>query len=124
MSDYNIRFLNEDEYSRIDLVAIFAGNGATVPDSAISKIVVAENKEGLIKGLYVLQPIYHAEPIWIHPDYRGSFLSSKLMKAMLEPLETMKGLVIYTFSSSSKISSLAKRFGFKETNYSVLKKEF
>lgn len=121
--DVTIRILNADEFSREDLVDIFVNNKSLVPNSFNAHIQIAE-KDGKIVGLAVLQPQYHAEPIWISEEYRNTSLHKKLIEAILEPFKNIRGLRIWIFSPNSKIAKLAMRFGFKHKDYEVFVKEF
>lgn len=122
--NYKLRILTNEEYEREDLKKIFADNNSKVPQPEVSNIAVAENEEGRIIGFYVLQPIYHAEPIWIDPEVNLPNLHKELMDVVIEPLRFIKGLVVYVFAPNKKIANLAKRFGFKELDYKVLEQRF
>lgn len=39
-----------------------------ITDAAL--VIVVED-EGVILGCHILQPVLHAEGLWIHPDHRG-----------------------------------------------------
>lgn len=123
LDNINYRILNADEFNREDLVEIFVENKAYIPNPLVSNIQVAE-KDGKIIGLAVLQPQYHAEPIWVHPEYRDTILHKSLIESLLNPLKNLKNLRVFIFAPNSKIISLATRFGFKEKAYTVMERIF
>ena len=61
------RILPPEEYSRL------AGTeAATVwPQLTAAARVVVVEQDGQILGCHILQPVLHAECLWIHPDHRG-----------------------------------------------------
>lgn len=123
LDNINYRILSADEFDREDLVAIFESNQAFIPNPLVSNIQVAE-KDGKIIGLAVLQPQYHAEPIWVHPEYRDTNLHKSLIESLLNPLKSLKNLRIFIFAPNSKIVTLAERFGFKERAYTIMERIF
>lgn len=124
LNDIKIRILNADEFNRSDLVEIFRKNESLVPNPLITNIQIAEDENGKIIGLVVLQPQYHAEPIYVADEYKHTKLHVKLIEAMLNPFKEVKGLRIWIFSPNSKIARLALRFGFAFKDYEVFVKEF
>lgn len=122
--NYKLRILTNEEFDREDLKTIFEQNGGRVPSAEHSSIAVAEDENGKLLGFYVLQPVYHAEPIWINPEVNIPSLHKELMDVIIEPLRHIKGLVIYAFAPNKKIANLAKRFGFVELDWKVLEQKF
>ena len=123
LDDVKIRMLNMNEFSRKDLVEIFEKYESFVPNPLNALIQIAENNEGKIVALAVLQPQYHAEPIYVDPEYSHTMLHKRIIETLLKPFEGIKGLRIWVFSPNNKIANLAMRFGFKLKNYEVFVKE-
>lgn len=123
LDNINYRILNADEFDREDLINIFESERAYVPNPLVSHIQIAE-KDGKIIGLAVLQPQYHAEPIWVHPEYRDTILHKSLIESLLNPLKNLKNLRVFIFAPNSKIVALAERFGFRERSYTVMERTF
>lgn len=123
MEGINYRILEADEFGNQTLHEVFAEFGANIPDPLISNIQIAE-KDGKIIGIAVLQPQYHAEPIWVHKDYRDTMLHKELIETLLNPLRNIRGLRIFIFAPNSKIVKLAARFGFKQKEYTVMERTF
>lgn len=123
---YNIkiRMLNADEFNREDLVNIFVENESSVPNPLNSTIQVAEDKDGKIVGFAVLQPQYHAEPIYVDKHYRNTQLHSLLIHRLLSPFNEISGLRVFVFAPNGKIARLCEKFGFKKKEYEVFIKEF
>jgi hypothetical protein len=122
--NYNIRPLGLQEWQREDINHVFRENRTTMPDPNSSNISIAENEKGELVGFGVLQPIYHAEPIWVREDYRDTSAHKDIVNAMLEPLKLITGLRIYVFAPDSKIAYLATKNGFKELPYMVFERIF
>lgn len=119
----NYRALNAEEFARKDLQEIFLKYRAFIPNPLVSHIQIAE-KDGKIVALGVLQPQYHAEPIFVAEEYRDTQLHKHIIESLLKPLESIKGLRVFIFSPNNHIAKLASRFGFKFKNYEVFEKEF
>lgn len=118
-----IRLLNNDEFTRIDLLKIFEEEGFTEPDPHLCKVIVAEDKEKNIVGLYLTRPVFHAEPMWVREDYRSSLLCVRLGKALLKLYEHFKGLELFAFAHRKEITKALSKGGFEELPYTVLRKE-
>jgi GNAT superfamily N-acetyltransferase len=59
-------------------------------DPDMCKVVVAEagaGDEALILGFQVVQFVTHAEPMWVHPDLRGSGVAEGLVEATAHYIE-------------------------------------
>lgn len=123
LDEVKIRILNADEFHREDLLEIFAAYESNIPNPQIATIQVAE-KDGKIVGFGVLQPRYHAEPIYVKEEFRHTDLHKRIIESLLKPFESIKGLSIYVFSPNSRIFKLALRFGFKPTGWEVLVRKF
>lgn len=119
LDNVKIRILNADEFSREDLVSVFRKNKSNVPNPSIANIVIAENENNKIVGFAVLQPQYHAEPIYVDREYRDTNLHKELIDELLGNIPTIAGLQIFVFAPNDKIVELAKRFGFQELDYKV-----
>lgn len=122
--NYNLRILNADEFSRSDLLEIFAINESLVPNPLSAHIQIAENEEGKIIAIAVLQPQYHLEPIYVDPEYRDTNVCKDIIETTINLVKNIKGLRIFAFSPDSRIAKLAIRFGFKFKNYEVFVREF
>lgn len=122
--NYKVRILNASEFDREDLIKIFSDNKSLVPYPLNAHIQIAENDDGKIVALAVLQPQYHLEPIWVDPEYRSTPVHKEVVKGVLNIIQSIKGLKIFAFSPDDKIARLCVRFGFKYKSYEVFMKEF
>ena|SRR5215831_9603367 len=118
-----IRFLSPEEFTRNDIVKVFADNSNVVPNPLVSKILIAEDENnGELLGFLVLQPAYHIEPIYIAPDKRNSLLYDRMIKGMFTFLHDVNLPEVFASADNDRIANLAKHYGFRETGI-VLKRE-
>ena len=69
------------EMDRID--QIFAARGWMQLAKATTRIRIAEDEEGKIAGLFVLQLMPHLEPLFVAPAARGQGIAETLIDDML-----------------------------------------
>ena len=63
----------------------------TLPENA--HVFVAEDR-GMVVGTWSLIPIYHAEGIWVHPDYRRKFAVAKSLIRGMRMLANALGVKV------------------------------
>lgn len=123
INSLNFRLLHEIEFLRADVIDIFTKGGVSVPNPKLAKIQIAEDVDKKIVGLYVMQPAFHAEPMWIHEEYRDTLLCIRLGKELLKVYAGIKGLIIYAFAPEDNAGGFLRRLGFDKLNYIVYQKE-
>lgn len=80
-------------------------------DPAMSEVLVVEDG-AKVAGAWVLIKTVHAECIWVHPDYRGTFgVAKRLMRGMREIASRWGVTRVITGSVSPKVTDLILRFG-------------
>lgn len=89
MSDVRYRWLDgptatEEEWDKIDL--LLAARGWMSLSRATTRIRVAEDEQGDLKGFFVLQHTPQAGPMYIVPSVRGTGLADELANQMLNYL--------------------------------------
>lgn len=115
-TEFTVRMLPEEEFFRLEI--IFAASGGVMPDSRGSRIAVAEDADGNIVGMFVLQVVAHGEPIWVSDDYRKTGVGAALVEKINE-----QGVGYYSFSESERVSEMCRANGMQELPYRVFFKK-
>lgn len=108
------RELQPEEYHKLDGHEDLTATGVPSPD--VSRIMVAERHDGTIVGYIMAVTVVHMEPIWVHPDYRGTMVPVRLWRKLVDALLTP---VMYCFSDTSTIAGYLTRLGLRELPYKV-----
>lgn len=121
------RLIGIGEWER--LRPVFAQYGSQLPDPSVSLIAAAE-LDGEIVGFLTLQPILHAEPLYIAPGHTGEVYVPRLLhlledslRQVLTTLKTTEPVVIHVFSDKPETGRLAKAHGFEHAPYHVWRKQ-
>jgi hypothetical protein len=93
MDDVRYRWVNgvdatAEEWDRID--QILCVRGWMSLNRKTSLILIAEDSEGILVGLFVLQWIPHTEPLWVLPSRRGGEIANELADRMQQFLTNEK----------------------------------
>jgi len=108
-------FLDPEDYHR--LTPIFEENEGALPLPSISQIAVVEREDtNEIVGFYVFQLIPHAEPMWIHPDFRSSGVWVQLA-SMIEPLTNRRDT--YIIATTPQTIAMCDRLGLAKIEHPV-----
>lgn len=77
-----------------------------------ARVVVVE-QDGVIVGCHLLQPVLHAECLWIHPDYRGrSSVARRLWAAVKQTVREQFGVEWFaTAAVSDEVRTLLAHVG-------------
>lgn len=116
------RMLRPDEWPKVEPIFIEHGGPQSLPCPEASAILVAEEQGGIV-GFLVIQPVVHAEPVWVREDHRGNGIARKLFS---EVDDFMKGIGIkayYTFSTETIVERLAQGNGMSLLPWKVWMKE-
>lgn len=101
-STYNVRILLPSEWNRLDKSNL----NYELLDERFTNIMVIERDKEIIAH-WALTPIYHAEGIWIRPDYRGNpTIVRKLLRGMKIMAETVDAPFVITNTSDEKVKEL------------------
>jgi N-acetylglutamate synthase-like GNAT family acetyltransferase len=91
-----------------------------LPDSAA--VIVVEDA-GVIVGCWSLLPVYHAEGIWIRPDYRRQGgVALRLLRGLRTVAKRYGARAVCTASMDTTVSTLIERIGGQKmpgTHYTV-----
>lgn len=93
-------FLEPEDYDA--LVPIFKFYGGEVPDPKLSRVAYA-SEGGEIIGFYCLQLVAHAEPLWVHPRFRGSPVAARLIQMINEQRKDKRAYVICDTEESQRM---------------------
>jgi len=115
-----IRLIRSEEWQ--DLAPIFAQEGGRLPLPANAEVAVAYDDNGLA-GFWMLQHCWHAGPLWIRPDHRGTGLWRKLHALIDGLFGRRRGSGYYSFSGSQKMEAVFQKLGYQNLGYTVWSKE-
>lgn len=109
------RELQPEEYAKLEGHPALKGVGVPSPD--VARVVIAEDHNGEIVGFQMLVTVVHLEPIWVHPDYRGSMVPVRLWKTATRLLDALRIKMAYCFSDRPEIANYLSRLGLRELPY-------
>lgn len=105
MSIFNYRFLQPDEYTKVD--PIFTHFEWHRPGPGSAAIAVAEDPEGSIKGLLTLQMVPHAEPLYCGDPKINLFQLREMVEDMVRDSASTIGpgyVIIATNEDSERLA--------------------
>jgi hypothetical protein len=110
------RKLEKNEWDR--LKPIFEVEEWPMPSRDLATAVVAEDAEGQICGLLILELKLHAEPLWIRPESKGSVTFRGLASVMAEQVigiadKLPENAAVYFLTSQENVGKLAEPLGFQ-----------
>lgn len=107
-----VRQLPPDEWERLRALP-FATNGLP-PNPELTAILVAENAEGAIVGVWAAMTAVHLDGLWVAPEYRRtSRVAMKLLRGMKDMLLRLGVVQSFTIASSTEVLVLALKAGFQ-----------
>jgi hypothetical protein len=115
------RFLNPDEFER--LRPIFDENEGDLPNPMLTAIYAAFNDADEIVGFHCLQLVPHAEPMWIHPDYRAKVNWREFQNGIESLFEKAEGGSYYIFPSNERVAKMCKRGGMVEVEMKAYRRD-
>jgi hypothetical protein len=92
------------------LKPLFDRLGWPAPDPDMAKVIVAQaglGKDGVILGFSVVQFVTHAEPMWVHPNVRGTGVAEGLVEKTRHYIEDDCHIKRYVVAA--KVGSFAAR---------------
>lgn len=104
------------------LTPIFHREFQTDPPSPTSSMVIVakECDTGRVVGLLAVQPIVHAEPLWVAEEYRGRHITEAMIKKAKSILKETREVMVYT--TSERVGKLLTRLGLEHmTDWRVFK---
>lgn len=112
----NYRLLAREEWPRLaELV-----EERFLPSPEVATVAVAENEDGVIEGMLMLQLQLHMEPLVIlNPAVSFMRLHAVLDGALAE----RKGVCYFAFTADDKVARMAELVGMEPTPYRVWKRE-
>src|SRR4249920_2549593 len=116
------RIIETTEWAR--LKPIFEAHGTPMPSAMLSTAAIAENDDGEIIGMLTLQPLIHAEPLWVDPRYRGMMVVRGMFRQAEKLLARFPGSRISAFTENGTAAALAQMAGFEKQPYTVFRKDF
>jgi hypothetical protein len=114
----NYRILAPEEWLR--LLPLFEGHAEALPLPEFATAAIAEDDDGEIQGMLMLQLQFHMEPLVIR-NPRVSF--ERLHRTLHDALAERKGLVYYAFIPDSKIRRMVEHLGMTAEPWEVWKGE-
>src|SRR5262245_30715389 len=105
-----IRELPPDEWDRLRAMP-FGSQG--LPDPQLAKVLVAEDEDGEIVGIWAAMTVVMLDGLWIKPTHRRvTWLAMKLLRAMRTLLVGLGVRQSFTIASTSDVLVLALKAGF------------
>ena len=112
------RLLSAEEWTKLSKIC--EGHEHQVPSPITAYAAVAEDDDGVVRGVWFMQLAMHMEPIVLESPYvRYDKLADVLQSAISES----KGLVYYCFSELEVVANMLTKLGFSKLPYEVWKKE-
>lgn len=115
------RELRADEWER--LRPIYEENGDTLPSPESNAAFIAE-ADGKIIGLFGLNLVAHAGPVWVDAEWRGKRIADEMAQQLMKAAEAAGAKGFLMFPSNPQSESLAKRMGLVPVAVKVYKREF
>ena len=85
-------------------------------------VVVAEDSEGVIKGMWSACYVVHIDPCWLSPDVRdGGRTGLQMLKELLAIIASKGHAEFYGFTSRPETEDYARRLGLQEMPLKVWK---
>jgi hypothetical protein len=116
------RLIEPTEWEK--LKPIFDAHNGRLPNAALSTAAIAENEAGERVGMVALQPMIHAQPLWIHPEYRAKVTVRGLFRKLEELVSRWPGSRVYVFTENGQSEALAELGGMKKEAYTVFRRDF
>ena len=113
-----IRLLEPHEYHRLVEAGLPQDR---LPAPEASRIIIAE-EDGIVKGYFVSQLVFSAEPVWVSPDVRNSTVPARMFMKLEETMKSIGVQNYITHSSSPEIDDYLKRLGFQSTDWKMFYK--
>lgn len=110
-----IRLLEPEEYTKLAEHPSLAG----LTPSDGTYVVVAEDEHQQMIGYFMATPVYHLEPVWVDPMYRGSTLLSRLWGAMTRLLDAIRVDVAFSCADRPEIADYLTRLGLTPLPYAT-----
>lgn len=112
----NYRKLRKEEWDR--LKPIFEIEEWPMPSRDLATAAVAEDDEGRIHGVLILELKLHAEPLWIRPDSKGAVTFRGLAGVIAGEVLAIKdrlpeNAAVYFLTDLENVGKLAEPLGFE-----------
>lgn len=121
MNVAEIREIRPEEWQKLE--PVFRAQGGRLPVPAQSTAAVAMDRDGNIVGFWALQRCWHAGPLWIHPDYRGTGLWRRLHARIVAMFAPKEGNGFYSFSGEPKVEHMFRELGYRDLGYKLWARE-
>lgn len=120
MGTVTCRQLPAEEWDRLE--TIYRQQSDALPEAAQNTAIVAEC-DGRIVGMWGINLVAHAGPLWVDPEWRGKGVSDQMNAALNELLRDAGAKGYLMFPSNEASEKVAVRVGLTLTGWKVYKKE-
>lgn len=101
-----VRELTPEEYPRLKQIL---PEGFGLPSPQTSRVVIAEDSEGAIKGYWFVYIALHVEPLWVAEEKRHDFsVIARMWKRVKEIMYADKWLAGYAIIADSNLDTVGK----------------
>ena len=124
MEDVRFRWIighecDDEDWTRIETICLT--RGWSVLDRQSTRVLIAEDEDGKLKGFLIIQLIPHCEPMFVSQDMRGTGLAEELSDRMAAFLDERR-LGYVSIAESKFAEELCMKHGMKEVNSPVFVK--
>ncbi|HLG97143.1 MAG TPA: GNAT family N-acetyltransferase [Bryobacteraceae bacterium] len=114
--DITIRLLPDSEWAR--LKDIYAANGWELPSPEHNRAVVAEHA-GEIIGMWGMNAIAHAGPLYVAPEFRKQGIAVLLGRGVEREMLSLAEGRFLVFASNPGSIAVARKLGYREHGWKV-----
>lgn len=121
MSIFTYRFLQPDEYTKVD--PIFSHFDWHRPAAGSAAIAVAEDPDGNVKALLTLQLIPHAEPLFCSDSHVNLRQLKTMVEDMIKEGQSQLGPGYVIIATNPETERLALANGMQKVDGTLYRKE-
>ncbi|MCE5309637.1 MAG: GNAT family N-acetyltransferase [Acidobacteriales bacterium] len=121
MGEVTVRHIPPEEWER--LRGTYEQQGDTLPRAEQNTAIVAE-VDGKIVGMWGINLLIHAGPLWVDPEWRGKGVPDQMGVALDELVKNAGGKGYLMFPSNKGSEQVAVRMGLKPAAWKIYVKEF
>jgi GNAT superfamily N-acetyltransferase len=115
------RQLPADEWEK--LREVYRGQSDDLPPAGQNTAIVAE-VDGQIIGMWGVNLVVHAGPLWVDPAWRGKGISDQMGTQVEELVRKLGASGYLMFPSNAGAEKVATRLGLEQPGWKVYRKEF
>ena len=115
-NDVTLRWLGSEEYFRLEF--LFLANSSQMPSPTTSRVIVAEDSNGDIVGMFCLQIVAHGEPIWVSDDFQRRGVAKLMIDEMNQHCDQNR-VGYFSFAEDERVAHICRENQMVELPYKV-----